>query len=124
MSRPMSRQQALSGIIQSLREAVPELQGVMVASTDGQAIVHDFSEADALRIAAMAATALGVGKRIAQTAHLGDFHEAVVRADRGYLIVYSAGEKGVLAVSASASSNLGLIHLESRGIAEEIAQLL
>jgi len=48
----------------------------------------------------------------------------VVRGQNGYMVVYSAGEKGVLAVAAPMGANLGLIHLEARGAAQKIAQIL
>ena len=120
----VARQDDLLQAVNDLRQAVPELSGVMVASSDGLAIAHDFPDALASRVAAMAATALGLGKRIAQTTERGNLEETVVRGSSGYLIVYSAGDKGVLAVAAPSASNLGLIHLEARGVAQEVARLL
>jgi len=120
----MSRQENLAQLIKELQQAVPELQGVMVASTDGLSLASNLPEAEAARTAAMAATALGLGKRIAQTSSLGGLEEVVVRGQSGYLVVYSAGERGVLAVAAPMGANLGLIHLEARGAAQRIAQAL
>lgn len=120
----MNKVEALQELIRNLKAAVPEIRGVMVASQDGLPIAHDFPEAEAPRIAAMAATSLGLGKRIASTLRLGDFQEAVVRGAGGYLVVYEAGEKGVLAVAAPQGANLGLIHLEAREAAKELRELL
>ncbi|WP_234553998.1 roadblock/LC7 domain-containing protein [Thermus caliditerrae] len=120
----MSRQEELQGILRELRQAVPEITGVMVASTDGLSLATDLPEAEAARAAAMAATALGLGKRIAQTSALGGLEEVVVRGQAGYLVVYAAGDKGVLAVTAPMGANLGLIHLEARSAAAHIAQTL
>jgi predicted regulator of Ras-like GTPase activity (Roadblock/LC7/MglB family) len=118
------RQEELLTLVRNLRTAVPEIQGVMLASQDGLPIVHDFPETEAPRIAAMAATSLGLGKRIAATLRLGDFQEAVVRGASGYLVVYDVGDKAVLALSAPASANLGLVHLEARETAQKIKGLL
>ncbi|WP_347240698.1 roadblock/LC7 domain-containing protein [Thermus sp.] len=120
----MSRQTVLQEAIRQLRQAVPEITGVMVASSDGLSLATDLPEAEAARVAAMAATALGLGKRIAQTTALGGLEEVVVRGGDGYLVVYSAGDKGVLAVAAPAGANLGLIHLEARQMAQRIAEAL
>lgn len=120
----MSRQVELQEVIRQLRQAVPEITGVMVASTDGLSLASDLPEAEAARAAAMAATALGLGKRIAQTSNLGGLEEVVVRGQSGYMVVYSAGDKGVLAVAAPAGANLGLIRLEAQGAAQRIAQVL
>jgi predicted regulator of Ras-like GTPase activity (Roadblock/LC7/MglB family) len=120
----VSRQVELQEVIRQLRQAVPEITGVMVASTDGLSLASDLPEAEAARTAAMAATALGLGKRIAQTSNLGGLEEVVVRGQSGYMVVYSAGDKGVLAVAAPAGANLGLIRLEAQGAAQRIAQVL
>ncbi|MCS7219184.1 MAG: roadblock/LC7 domain-containing protein [Thermus sp.] len=120
----MSRQQELQEVVKGLRQAVPEITGVLVASTDGLSLASDVPEAEAARVAAMAATALGLGKRIASTTALGGLEEVVVRGREGYLVVYAAGDKGVLAVTAPMGANLGLIHLEARQAAARIAQVL
>ena len=44
----------LTQVLDAIHTSVPELGGVMIASQDGLAIAHDFPEADAERIAAMA----------------------------------------------------------------------
>ncbi|UZX14748.1 roadblock/LC7 domain-containing protein [Thermus sp. PS18] len=120
----MGRQEVLQSVIRELRQAVPEITGIMVASTDGLSLATDLPETEAARVAAMAATALGLGKRIAQTVALGNLEEAVVRGRDGYLVVYAAGDRGVLAVSAPMGANLGLIHLEARQAAARIARAL
>ena len=118
----MTKQEQLQGILRELKQALPELRSIVVASTDGLPIVHD--AADAPRVAAMAATALGLGKRISQTTDLGNLEETIVRGNQGYFVVYAAGDKGVLAVSAPSDANLGLIHLEARSYAARLAQVL
>ncbi|WP_114314166.1 roadblock/LC7 domain-containing protein [Thermus caldifontis] len=120
----MGRQEMLQSTIRELRQAVPEITGCMVASTDGLSLATDLPEGEAARTAAMAATALGLGKRIAQTVALGGLEEAVVRGKEGYMVIYAAGDRGVLAVTAPTGANLGLIHLEARQAAARIARLL
>ena len=96
----------------------------MIASQDGLAIAHDFPEADAERIAAMAATALGIGKRISERTNMGDLSESVIHGRNGYLVVYGAGEDAVLVMQGPIESNLGLMRIEARVAAVEIKQLL
>jgi hypothetical protein len=119
----MSRESQLPNVVTQLRQAIPELTGVMIASEDGLAIAHDFSDAQAARVAAMAATALGLGRRILTTTELGDLGEAVIRGTGGHLVIYSAGNVGVLVVQAPSSANLGLIHLEARSAAKKVAAI-
>lgn len=120
----MTRQEELLALIRGLRTAVPEIAGVMVASADGLPMAHDFPEAEAPRIAAMAATSLGLGKRIATTLRLGGLQETVIRGQSGYFVVYEAGENGVLALALPAGANLGLVHLEAREAAKRLRELL
>ena len=96
----------------------------MIASQDGLAIAHDFSESEAERVAAMAATALGLGKRISERTNMGDLAEAVVRGQNGYLVVYGAGADAVLVMQGPIDSNLGLMRIEARVASVEIKQLL
>jgi hypothetical protein len=48
----------------------------------------------------------------------------VLRGEQGYMMLYRAGEKAVLAVMARGGANLGLINLESRDAAQKIARLM
>ncbi|HRL48895.1 MAG TPA: roadblock/LC7 domain-containing protein [Propioniciclava sp.] len=107
-----------------MHRAIPELHGVMIASVDGLAVAHDFPDAEAERVAAMSATALGLGKRITERTNLGGLAEAVIRGDNGYLVVYAAGKDAVLVLSGPIDSNLGLMRLEARVAAVDIKQIL
>ncbi|MFV0428617.1 MAG: roadblock/LC7 domain-containing protein [Arachnia sp.] len=120
----VSKSDELARVLGNMRRSIPELHGVMIASVDGLPVAHDFPEADADRIAAMAATALGLGQRISERTDLGDLAEAVVRGERGYMVVYSAGTDAVLVLTGPLGSNLGLMRIEARVAAVEIKQLL
>jgi predicted regulator of Ras-like GTPase activity (Roadblock/LC7/MglB family) len=78
---------------------------------------------DANRVAAMAAAASSLGRRISDSMAAGILNEVCVRGDDGMLFVYSAGPKAVLAVMGPTPSNAGLIHLEARTTAKDISEL-
>lgn len=120
---PLSKSAELDRVIAGLRRSIPELFGVMIASTDGLPVAHDFPDAESEKVAAMAATALGLGDRITDRTNLGQLNEAVVRGANGYLVVYPAGS-AVLVMSAPITSNLGLMRIEARAASVEISQLL
>ena len=125
MTAPASKQQQLQATLQSLRTSLPELRGALVATTDGLPIAQSFSDTtDSNRVAAMAATALGLGKRINDTLGAGDLSEMSVSGDNGQVFVYATGPKGVLAVVAPPAMNLGLLHMEARDAAQAIASIL
>lgn len=120
----MSKQEQVQRNIEILRSQIPELRGALVASIDGLVIGHSLASGDPNRVAAMAATALGLGRRIVDSLGAGTFNETAVVGSEGTIFVYTAGTKGVLAVMVGIGANVGLIHLEARDAAEKIAAIL
>lgn len=120
----MALSEQVQTVLGELRSAIPEIKGALIASSDGLAIAHDVSTGDPNRMAAMVATALGLGRRIAETFGAGTMSETSVAGDTGQVFVYSAGTKGVLAVVAPAQANVGMIHIEARSAAQKIAGIL
>ncbi len=121
----MSKQTELQQALESLRIALPDLRGAMIASVDGLPIVKSFADGvDANRVAAMAATALGLGKRIGDTLGTGELNETSVSGTDGQVFIYTAGKKGVLAIVAPAGTNVGLLHMEARDMVETIKAVL
>lgn len=121
----LSKPERLKSILQNLRISLPELRGAMVATTDGLPIAQAFSDnTDANRVAAMAATALGLGKRINDTLGTGELTEMSVSGADGQVYVYATGRKGVLAVVTPTGMNLGLLHMEARDAARTVALVL
>jgi predicted regulator of Ras-like GTPase activity (Roadblock/LC7/MglB family) len=120
----MTKQEQITQLLEALKRSLPEVREAMVASPDGLPIATLGGQDTAARIAAMAATALGLGRRIAQTTQLGGMREVVVRGDQGYFVIYQAGEKGVLGITTPADANLGLLHLEAREVARALADIL
>ncbi|HEY1340411.1 MAG TPA: roadblock/LC7 domain-containing protein [Bryobacteraceae bacterium] len=111
--------------IDGLRNSIPELKGVLLASAEGLPIVQSLANgADPNRMAAMAAAASNLGRRISDSMSVGTLQEIAVRGEEGMLFIYSAGAKAILAVMGPQGSNAGLIHLEARNTAQEISQLL
>ena len=119
----MALKDELEEVLANLRSAVPEIRGAMVASVDGLAIASSVT-GDANRMAAMVATVLGLGKRICDTFSAGDLNETSVMGTTGQVYVYSTGPKGVLAVSAVAGANVGLVNIECRDAAKKIEGIL
>ena len=121
----MSKQQELSSILESLRSAVPEIKGALIASSDGLAVAQSLSSGeDTNRVAAMAAAALGLGKRIATTLSAGTLTKTQVTGTDAQIFLYSIGDKGVLALIANSDANVGLVNLEASSSAKDIAGIL
>jgi predicted regulator of Ras-like GTPase activity (Roadblock/LC7/MglB family) len=121
----MVKHDVLKTHLESLRSAIPELRGVLLASNEGLPVAHSLSNGtDPNRVAAMAAAASSLGRRISESMATGILAEVSIRGDDGMLFIYSAGPKAVLAVMGGAGSNAGLIHLESRTVAKDIGDLI
>ncbi len=121
----MSKREEIQHRLEELRDSVPELKGVLLASTEGLPVAHSFANAaDAQRVAAMAAAASSLGRRVADQVAIGGLSEVCVTGAEGHLFVYLAGSRAVLAVLGPVDSNAGLIHLEARNAAQAIGQLL
>ena len=120
----MSKQEVLANEIENLCSAIPELDGVLLASVDGLPIAHSLDNAaDPSRIAAMAVAAANLGARVSNALETGAIAEVNIRASEGNLFVYSVSDKAVLAVLGPSHSNAGLIHLEARNTAQDLAKL-
>jgi predicted regulator of Ras-like GTPase activity (Roadblock/LC7/MglB family) len=120
----MVKQETLKNHLDGLRASIPELKGVLLASSEGLPVAHSLSNGtDPNRVAAMATAASNLGKRISESMATGGLAEVSIRGDEGALFVYAAGPKAVLAVIGPLDSNAGLIHLEARGTAKEISAL-
>lgn len=119
----MGRQEEVQSILTALESALPDLRGVLLTSVDGLVMAHSSVNGDASRVAAMAATALGLGKRVIEAIQAGALSEITVAGTEGQMFVYAAGTNAVLVLIASEKPNIGLIHLEARAAAKRIAAL-
>ncbi|MFC6592834.1 roadblock/LC7 domain-containing protein [Deinococcus lacus] len=125
MTSKQDKQGRLTEAVTSLRRAVPKLRGALIATTDGLPIAQSFDDrSDADRVAAMAATAVGLGRRINHNLGTGDLTELSVLASGGQVSLYVIGKKGVLAVVSPMGMNLGVVNMEAREVADEVALYL
>ena len=120
----MSKKSDYVALIKQLRENVPDISGVLIGSVDGLAIATDFPESEAARIAAMAASSIGLGMRISDTTDLGGLTQMMFDGRNELLVIYMAGSGAVLALRAPIRANLGLIRLEGAKAARRAAELV
>lgn len=120
----MSKQERIEQALDRLRQNMPDIRAAIVASPDGLLIAERVAGNAATRLAAMAATALGLGRRIAQTAQAGEFNELVVRGKDGYLAVFAIEGKAVLALTLPEGGNLGLLRIEAENAVKDVLEEL
>jgi predicted regulator of Ras-like GTPase activity (Roadblock/LC7/MglB family) len=111
--------------LRNLQMSTPDIEASALVSVDGLAIASALPagiEED--RVAAMSAAMLSLGERIASELGRGALDEVYVKGERGYVILTAVGEDAVLTVMARAGAKLGLVFLEMRRAAEELADIL
>lgn len=120
----MSKAEQLQQVLLDLTKSMPEILSVIVASPDGLLIAERSAGGDANRLAAMAATALGLGKRIAAETGLGEVADINVMGESGYFLVYAIGDKAALGVLVPQDANLGLVRLEATETVKNVLEEL
>lgn len=97
--------------------AVVSEDGLMIASVMPAGIEED-------RISAMAAAMLSLGERIAGELRRGALNQVYIHGELGHVLVMAAGEDAVLTTLAYEEARLGLVLLDMRRAAEDLARLL
>ena len=122
----MSTLENIDSILANLESSIPgQVEGTVIASGDGFVITDTLQgEGEAEEVAAMVATTMGVSTRMTSTLNAGEVQETSISGEDRSIYLYRAGGEGVLGVLASAGANVGMIHLQAREAATEIASLL
>ncbi len=121
----LSKYDALNAILASLSSSSGDIEASAVVSIDGLLMASNFpANMDEERMAAMAAALLAIGERTSQELERGELEQVFVRGAHGFVIMMAAGEDGVLTVLCNERSKLGLIFLDMKRAAAEIARIL
>jgi predicted regulator of Ras-like GTPase activity (Roadblock/LC7/MglB family) len=120
-----SRSQRMVDRLRDMRSLSSDVEASAVVSTDGLIIASDLpatSEED--RVSAMSAAMLSLGERISTELGRGQLDQVYIRGAEGYVLLMPAGEEAVLTILARREAKLGLVMLDSRRAAAEIAKLV
>jgi hypothetical protein len=93
-------------------------------SRDGHTLASILGDAvNSVRLGAMCATLLSLGEKASTELNRGSLKQILIHGEEGYVLLLRIGEKAVLAVVSRPSANLGMMLLEARRTATEIAGL-
>ncbi len=124
----MSKQSELLAALDRLNKAIPSIKGSLLSTLDGISIVQVINDqaVDPARVAAMSATAIGVGvgKRISESLKVGSTREISLQASEGRVFIYLVGNKACLSLVTLPDSNTGLIQLEVSDTIEQLNAIL
>ena len=89
--------------LHGLRASIADIQGSVLATTDGLVLVHDLGDAETFGVepegvAALAAVNLGLSQRIADTASHGDLVQTVIRGTFGQVITCAVSDRALMSV--------------------------
>lgn len=115
-------------IVERLREmqaASPEIEASAVVSVDGLIMASALpADVEEDRVSAMSAAMLSLGERIAGELGRGQLEQVYIRGGSGYVLLTAVGEEAVLTALARENSRLGMIFLEMRRAAGDLAKLV
>jgi uncharacterized protein len=115
--------------LHAMRADIDQIEGSIVATTDGLVIAHDLGASEAYGVepegvAALSAVNLGLSQRIADTASHGTLQETVIRGSFGQVMTYPAGTRALLTVLVKAGAASEGLDVLARQVADRVADLL
>ncbi len=121
-----TRQEQITEVLDRLNNnAGADIAGVAAVGMDGIVLVSRMSaDVNADRVGAVAATMMGVTRRVSGELKIGSTRETIIDAENGLFMVLPAGDQSLLAISLRQGANLGMVRLEGREAAGEIGKIL
>lgn len=120
-----SRTDLMVDRLRDMQVSSPDIEASAVVSVDGLPIATALPrEVEEDRVSAMSAAMLSLGERIASELGRGNLSEVQIKGESGYVILQSLGTEAVLTVLARESAKLGLVLLDMRRAAEDLAKLV
>jgi len=97
--------------------AVVSIDGLIMASALSTGVDED-------RVSAMSAAMLSLGERISSELGRGDLDQVYIQGEKGRVLLTAVGEEAVLTLLATEDARLGLVLLDMRRAAEDLAKLV
>ncbi len=120
-----SKTEELNALLKDLEATTPDIEASAVVSVDGLMIASALpQDVEEDRVAAMSAAMLSLGERTAGELARGGLSEVYVKGENGYVVLMASGENAVLTALARKDAKLGLVFLDMKRAAEEVAKLI
>ena len=111
--------------LKALNSKSGHIEASAVMTRDGMSMASaHISEADPDRVSAMCASMLSLADTTAKELARGELRQVLVECDKGSVLLVHIGRKAVLAVTAKASNNLGMVFHEAKKAAQKIGEML
>lgn len=120
-----SRTDMMVDRLRDLQASTPGIEASAVVSVDGLIMASSLpAGVDEDRISAMSAAMLSLGERIASELNRGQLDRVYISGSKGIIVLIAVGEDAVLTVLARSEARLGLIFLDAKRAAADLARLL
>lgn len=120
-----SRTEIMVERLRSMQAASPDIEASAVVSVDGLIMASALpAEVEEDRVSAMSAAMLSLGERISMELGRGNLEQVYIRGTNGFVILSAVGQEAVLTALAREQAKLGLIFLEMRRAAEDLARVV
>lgn len=119
------RAEMINSILGELNGSSADIEASAVVSTDGLLIASQLTSGiNEDHVGAMSAAMLSLGDRTAQELGRGSLEQVLIKGDNGYVLMTYAGTDAVVTVLAKSNARLGLIFLDVKRAADDIAKIL
>ncbi len=120
-----SRAEQMVERLRTMQASAPDIEASAIVSVDGLIMASALpQEVEEDRVSAMSAAMLSLGERISGELGRGMLDQVYIKGNAGAIVLTSVGEEAVLTALARQEAKLGLIFLEMRRAAEDIAKLV
>ncbi|MEW5830836.1 MAG: roadblock/LC7 domain-containing protein [Chloroflexota bacterium] len=120
-----SRAEQMVERLRTMQASAPDIEASAIVSVDGLIMASALpQEVEEDRVSAMSAAMLSLGERISGELGRGLLDQVYIKGNAGAIVLTSVGEEAVLTALARQEAKLGLIFLEMRRAAEDLAKLV
>lgn len=115
----------LRPILKQLNSSSDHIEASAVMSRDGLSVASVLGDGvDPDRLGAMCAALLGLADTTAKELNRGALRQVLIHGTNGYMLVTHVGEHAVLAVASRPGTNLGMVFVEAKKTAAQIAEIV
>ncbi|MFN7942963.1 MAG: roadblock/LC7 domain-containing protein [Thermoanaerobaculia bacterium] len=120
-----TRAEQMQQTLRTLVSTTPDVEGAAMVTLDGLPLSSALpSGADEDRVSAMAAAVLSLGERTMHELQRGALEQVYVKGSNGYVILMQAGHDAVLQAIVGPSAKLGMVLLDMKRAAQELARMV
>jgi len=120
-----TRTEEMVNALKALQSSTPDIEASAVVSIDGLIMASALpADVEEDRVSAMSAAMLSLGERIASELGRGTLDQVYVRGENGYVFLMSVGTEAVLTAMARKEAKLGLIFLDMKRTAIDLAKVV